>query len=98
MALPRIDDETKQEMEELSTAEYGVNTFSCSMSGNMTMEDPDLIEIFDTASKLGSIVAVNAENDVVVREGERKMLAAGIMGPEGFAMAHPEEAEVTSFP
>jgi len=93
MALPRIDDETKQEMEELSTAEYGVNTFSCSMSGDMTMEDPDLIEIFDTASKLGSIVAVNAENDVVVREGERKMLAAGIMGPEGFAMAHPEEAE-----
>ena len=29
-----------------------------------------------------------------MQEGERKMVAAGIKGPEGHAMAHPEEAEV----
>ena len=59
------------------------------------MEDPEIIEVFDTVSKLGGVAFVNAENDVVVREGEKKMLAAGISGPEGHAMAHPEEAEVS---
>ena len=29
----------------------------------------------------------------MVQEGERKMLAAGVTGPEGHAQAHTEEAE-----
>ena len=33
------------------------------------------------------------ENEEVVQEGERKMLAAGVTGPEGHAQAHIEEAE-----
>ena len=33
------------------------------------------------------------ENEEVVQEGERKMLAAGVIGPEGHAQAHIEEAE-----
>ena len=95
MALPRMDEETKQEMEELSSAEYGVNAFTCFMSGrNMMMNDPELIEILDTVSKIGGVAFVHAENGDVVEEGERKMIAAGITGPEGHAMAHPEEAEV----
>ena len=95
MALPRIDDDTKQEMEELSSAEYGVNAFTCFMSGkDLMMNDPDLIETFDTVSKIGGLTFVHAENGDVVQEGERKMVAAGITGPEGHAMAHPEEAEV----
>jgi len=94
MALPRMDDDTKQEMEELSSAEYGVNAFTCFMSGkDLMMNDPDLIETFDTVSKIGGLTFVHAENGDVVQEGERKMVAAGITGPEGHAMAHPEEAE-----
>ena len=33
------------------------------------------------------------ENEEVVQEGEKKMLAAGVTGPEGHAQAHIEEAE-----
>ena len=95
MALPRMDDDTKQEMEELASAEYGVNAFTCFTSGkNLVMNDSELIETFDTVSKIGGVTFVYAENGDVVKEGERKMLAAGITGPEGHAMAHPEEAEV----
>ena len=90
-----MNDDTKQEMEELSSAEYGVNMFTCFMSGkDLMMNDPELIETFDSVSKIGGVTFVHAENGDVVQEGERKMLAAGITGPEGHAMAHPEEAEV----
>ena len=95
MALPKINDEIKQEMEELSTAEYGVNTFACFMAGkDLMMNDSEMIESFDTVSKIGGVTFVHAENGDVVHEGERKMIAAGVTGPEGHAMAHPEEAEV----
>ena len=65
------------------------------MSGrNMMMKDPELIEALDTVAKIGGVAFVHAENGDVVQEGEKKMIAAGITGPEGHAMAHPEEAEV----
>ena len=90
-----MDDDTKQEMEELSSAEYGVNAFTCFMAGrNLMMNDSELIETFDTVSKIGGVTFVQAENGDIVQEGERKMMGAGITGPEGHAMAHPEEAEV----
>ena len=38
---------------------------------------------------------VYAENGEIVKENERKMMAAGMVGPEGHALAHPEEAEVS---
>ena len=95
MALPRMDDDIKQEMKELSSAEYGVNTFTCFMNrSDFMMNDSQLIESFDTVSKIGGVTFVHAENGDVVKEGERKMMSAGITGPEGHAMAHPEEAEV----
>ena len=37
---------------------------------------------------------VRPENEEIVEMEETKMLAAGITGPEGHAMAHCEEAEV----
>ena len=94
MALPTISENIKQEMEELSTAEYGVNSFTCSMLGRNMMNDQELIEALDTVAKIGGVAYVDAENGDVIEEGEKKMIAAGITGPEGHAMAHPEEAEV----
>ena len=90
-----MTEDIKQNMEELSSAEYGVNTFTCFMSGkDMMMKDPELIEALDTVAKISGVAFVHAENGDVVKEGEERMIAAGITGPEGHAMAHPEEAEV----
>jgi dihydropyrimidinase len=95
MAITTMDDDTKQEMEELVSAECGVNTFMCFMAGqDRMMRDPELIETMDTVSKIGGLAMVHAENGDIVKEAERKMMMAGISGPEGHAMAHPEEAEV----
>lgn len=94
MAIPRHDPSVEDEMSSLTTAEIGVNLFSVFMSGENSLSDSQLIDTLHTAAKLGGVVCVhNMENEEVVQEGERKMLAAGVTGPEGHAQAHIEEAE-----
>lgn len=49
VALPGIDDDIRQEMEELVGAEYGVNTFMVFMSDReKMMRDQDMIDTFNT--------------------------------------------------
>ena len=95
MAVHNITQETKQEMKELSSAEYGVTAFTCFMSGrDRMMNEPEMIEALDTVAEIGGVAFVHAENGDIIEDCEKKMLEAGITGPEGHAMAHPEEAEV----
>jgi len=94
MAIPCHNPGVEDEMGVMTTAEVGINVFSVFMSGDKSLSDSQLIDTFHTASKLGGVVSVHqAENEEVVMEGERKMLAAGVTGPEGHAQAHTEEAE-----
>ena len=95
MAVTSMDEKVKQEMEELTSAECGVNTFMCFMAGQEgMMRDPELIETMEAVSEVGGLVMVHAENGDMIKEAERKMMIAGITGPEGHAMAHTAEAEV----
>ena len=95
MVVTEINDDVKKEMEELVSEEFGVNNFVCFMAGDGKMlKDSELIEVMDTVAKLGGVLMVHAENHEIVKEAERKMIMNGINGPEGLAMAHPEEAEV----
>lgn len=97
MGITRVDDDIKQEMEELTGAEYGINTFMTWMSGRGNrLTDPQLLEVFDAVGKMGGLAMVHAENGDIVADNERRMMAAGVSGPEGHAMAHPEEAEVVA--
>ena len=86
MAIPKHNPGVEDEMGAMTTAEVGINMFSVFMSGDKRLSDSQLIDTFHTVSKLGGVVSVHqAENDEVVMEGERKMLAAGVTGPEGHA-------------
>lgn len=86
MAIPKHNPGVEDEMGAMTTAEVGINIFSVFMSGDKRLSDSQLIDTFHTVSKLGGVVSVHqAENDEVVMEGERKMLAAGVTGPEGHA-------------
>ena len=84
----------EEELSSLTTAEVGVNMFSVMMAGPASLTDSQLIETLGSVSRVGGLLSVHSvENEVVVTEGERRMLAAGVTGPEGLAQAHPEEAE-----
>ena len=89
MAIPKHNPGVEDEMGTMTTAEVGVNMFSVFMSGDKSLSDSQLIDTFHTVSKLGGVVSVHqAENEEVVMEGERKMLAAGVTGPEGHAQVY----------
>lgn len=92
--VPRVDEDVAKEIEELTGSESGVNTFVISMADRERMlRDADIIEALDIISKVGGLAVVQAENGDIVAEASRKMMAAGVSGPEGHAMGHPEEAE-----
>ena len=94
MAIPQHNPGVEDEMSGMTTAEVGVNMFSVFMSGDNSLSDSQMIDTMHTVAKLGGVVSVhNMENEEVVQEGERKMLEAGVTGPEGHAQAHIEEAE-----
>ena len=67
-----------------------VSLFSVFLSGEHQLVDSALLETFQAAGRAGGLVVVHGtENEEVVKEGERRMLAAGVTGPEGHAQVSP---------
>lgn len=85
--------EMKQEMEELTKEEFGVNAFHLSMIGEGAFKDPELMDAFAYIKQIGGVAQVHAESGELVDREAKNLLSQGITGPEGFAMAHSEMAE-----
>ncbi|XP_065351630.1 dihydropyrimidinase isoform X4 [Cloeon dipterum] len=87
-------DQVKQEMTELAK-NHGVNSFKMFMAYKdlYMIRDPDLYKIFEHCKELGAIAQVHAENGDIIAENTKKLLEAGITGPEGHEMSRPEDVE-----
>lgn len=88
-------DKVKQEMAELVTEEYGINSFKFFMAYKdaLMLHDPELYTLFETCRKLGALAQVHAENGDIIEENTKKLLAAGVTGPEGHQLSRPEDVE-----
>ena len=53
--------------------------------------DNEMLETFKTCKEIGAIGQVHAENGDVIEENQKRLLAAGVTGPEGHPMSRPEE-------
>ena len=85
---------SKQEMQELTTEDYGINTFRMSLEGEQRFRsDADLIDMMEAIKNIGGLAQVHAESGEVVEREEREMIRKGVTGPEGYAMSHSEGAE-----
>ncbi len=73
----------------------GINSFKHFMAykGALMVEDDELFASFQRCAALGAMPMVHAENGDVVATMQQKLLAQGITGPEGHAMARPPEVE-----
>ena len=94
VAVPCITEDTKEEMMKLSR-DYGVNSFKMFMAYKNTLkfENSELIEVFKHIRNMGCIAKVHAENGSIIAENQKRLLAAGVHGPEGHLLARPEEVE-----
>lgn len=75
--------------------EHGVSSFKCFMAykGVFMVTDGQMLEIFETCARLGALPQVHAENGDAVADGQARVLARGITGPEGHTLSRPEDVE-----
>nr|XP_050867643.1 dihydropyrimidinase isoform X2 [Vespula vulgaris] len=92
VAITSWSPKIKEEMT-LLTKEHGVNSFKMFMTYSFMLRDIDLIETFKACKELGALAMVHAENGDIIAENTKKLLAAGVTGPEGHEMSRPEEVE-----
>jgi dihydropyrimidinase len=90
MKLPsHLNEETRNEMTELAD-QSNINCFVASMED---FNDAALVEFFETSTKLGCVAQVHAQSVELVQRNIQALRDKGVDGPEGFALAHSEEAE-----
>jgi dihydropyrimidinase len=75
--------------------DFGVNSFKHFMAyKNAIMADDEvLVNSFTRALELGALPTVHAENGELVFQLQKKLVAAGITGPEGHPLSRPPAVE-----
>ncbi len=75
--------------------QHGVNSFKHFMAyKNAIMADDEvLVNSFSRALELGAIPTVHAENGELVFQLQKRLVAAGITGPEGHPLSRPPAVE-----
>lgn len=89
------NERVKQEMTELVSDEYGINSFKFFMAykDNLQLNDPELFALMEHCRMIGALAQVHAENGDVIEENKKRLLAAGITGPEGHQLSRQEDVE-----
>jgi dihydropyrimidinase len=86
--------DAKKDMEELTGADFGVNTFWFDMAAKgVRMNDVELMAAMAECGRLGCLAQVHPESGDIVDRNSKQLLEMGVTGPEGFYMAHSEAAE-----
>ncbi len=85
---------TRSQLQELAKHE-GVNGFKLFLGFKHTLmlTTSEFLEALEAVKDVGGVACVHAENGDVVAENEKRLLARGMVGPEGYLMARPEEVE-----
>ena len=75
--------------------EHGVNSFKHFMAykGAIMANDEVMVNSFSRALELGAIPTVHAENGELVFQMQKRLVEAGITGPEGHPLSRPPAVE-----
>ncbi|XP_011874771.1 PREDICTED: dihydropyrimidinase isoform X6 [Vollenhovia emeryi] len=94
VAVTSWNPKVKEDMATLAK-DHGVGSFKMFMAYRdmFMLRDPELIETFKACKEIGAIAMVHAENGDLIAENAKKLLDAGVTGPEGHEMSRPEEVE-----
>ena len=74
--------------------EAGVSSFKTYLAyDHLRLSDAETLRCLEVVRDLDAVLCVHCENGDVVNELQRRVLAAGITGPEGHPLSRPAEAE-----
>ncbi len=93
MAVTRFDAASAAQLREIVAA--GVASFKIFLAykGAFGIDDGELYQTLKLAHELGVIVAAHCENETLVAERQKELLAAGVRGPEGHYESRPPLVE-----
>jgi dihydropyrimidinase len=93
MGVTKFDDRTEPQLREI--VRRGISSFKVFLAykGAFGVDDTELYRTLKLARELGVIVTAHCENETLVAERSRELLAAGVTGPEGHHESRPPRVE-----
>ena len=93
MGVTKFDDGTEAQLREI--VRRGISSFKVFLAykGAFGVDDTELYRTLKLAKELGVIVTAHCENETLVAERSRELLAAGVTGPEGHHESRPPRVE-----
>jgi dihydropyrimidinase len=93
MGVTKFDAGSEAQLREIVAR--GVKSFKIFLAykGAFGIDDSELYRALKLAKELGVVVCAHCENETLVAERQRELLAAGVTGPEGHYLSRPPEVE-----
>lgn len=92
MAIAEWGEDSPAQMRRMREA--GVSSFKTYLAyDHLRLSDAETLRCLEVVRDLDAVLCVHCENGDVVNELQRRVLAAGITGPEGHPLSRPAEAE-----
>src|SRR6266446_9863426 len=93
MGVTRFDEENAKQLREIVAA--GISSFKIFLAykGAFGIDDGELYQTLKLAKELGVIVTAHCENETLVAERQKELLAAGLTGPEQHHESRPPVVE-----
>ncbi len=93
MGVTKFDDQTESQLREI--VKRGIASFKIFLAykGALGIDDAELYHTLRLAKELGVIVTAHCENETLIAERQRELLAAGKTGPEFHHESRPPAVE-----
>ncbi len=93
MGVTKFDASSEQQLREIVAA--GIQSFKIFLAykGAFGIDDGELYRTLSLARELGVVVTAHCENETLVAERQKELLAAGVTGPEGHHESRPPSVE-----
>src|SRR3954471_24395171 len=93
MGVTKFDAATEAHLREIVSR--GISSFKIFLAykGAFGIDDTELYRVLKLAKELGVIVTAHCENETLIAERQRELLAAGVTGPEGHHESRPPRVE-----
>ena len=93
MGVTKFDDSSAAQLREIVAA--GIQSFKIFLAykGAFGIDDGELYQTLKLAKELGVVTTAHCENETLVAETQKKLLAQGVTGPEGHHESRPPRVE-----